>query len=146
MDFIIEKTESRLWRNIKAYKQHLNDLPPGRYKIIVENEDKRTGSQNSWFHAVLPEIMIGLRGVGYDIKNTEEAKDIVKSMFFKKIVTNGVEEIEVIQGTSKTSKLDFASKADEIIEWGREYLNIDISPPETQLEVFDNNEYERGSE
>lgn len=137
MDFILEKQSNGLWRNIKAYKQHLNDLPPGRYKIIVENEDKRTGQQNSWFHAVLPEIMIGLRGVGYDIKNTEEAKDIVKSMFFKKIVTNGVEEIEVIQGTSKTSKLDFASKADEIIEWGREYLNIDISPPDKQLEFYE---------
>ncbi len=137
MDFIIQKSESGLWRNIKAYKQHLNDLPPGRYKIIVENEDKRTGSQNSWFHAVLPEIMIGLRGVGYDIKNTEEAKDIVKSMFFKKIVTNGIDEIEVVQGTSKTSKLDFASIADDIIEWGREYLNIDISPPDKQLEFYE---------
>lgn len=137
MEFILEKTEVKLWRNIKAYKQHLNDLPPGRYKIIVENEDKRTNQQNKWIHSVLPEIMMALRDAGYsEVKTTEDAKDVIKALFFKKEVTNGSETIEVIQGTSKTSKLDFASKADEIIKWASDYLGIDIAPPETQLEVF----------
>ena len=140
MEFVLEKQENKLWRNIKAYKQFLNDLPVGRYKVIVENEDKRTGSQNKWIHAILPDILMALRDAGYDdIKTTEDAKDLIKSLFFKKSVTNGTETIEVIQGTSKTSKLDFTSKAEEIIRWASEYLGIDIAPPEKQLEVFNEN-------
>ena len=149
MDFIIEKQDNKLWRNIKAYKQHLNDLPPGRYKIIVENEDKRTLQQSKWFHAVLPDILKGLRDIGFDeVKTTEDAKDIVKGIFFKKQVSNGSETIEVVQGTSKTNKLDFASRADDIIMWASTYLGIDIAPPDHQLQVFDkdNYEYERGNE
>ena len=111
--------------------------PPGRYKIIVENEDKRTLQQNKWIHQVLPEILMGLQGVGYnDIKTTEQAKDFIKSIFFKKTVTNGVDTVEVVQGTSKTSKLDFTSKAEDIIQWAAEYLGIDIAPPEKQLEIL----------
>jgi hypothetical protein len=137
MDFIIEKQENKLWRNTKAWKQYLNDLPPGRYKVIIEQEDKRTGQQNKWLHSILPEIVMGLRGVGYnDVKTPEDAKDVIKAIFFKKEVTNGTETIEVIQGTSKTSKLDFASKADEIIRWASEYLGIDVAPPSEQTEIF----------
>lgn len=147
MDFILEKQENKLWRNIKAYKQYLNDLPPGRYKIVVENEDKRTLQQNRWIHAVLPDILMGLRDAGYDeVKTTEDAKDVVKAIFFKKQVSNGSETIEVVQGTSKTSKFDFSSRAGDIIKWAKEYLEIDIAPPGDQLMAFDNNEYDRGNE
>lgn len=137
MEFFIEKQENKIWRNIKAYKQYLNDLPSGRYKVRIENEDQRTLNQNSWFHAVLPEIKMALNNMGYDeVKTNEDAKDVVKALFFKKEVTNGTETIEVIQGTSKTSKVDFTSKAEEIIKWAAEYLGIQIAPPEKQLEAF----------
>lgn len=137
MEFIIEKQENKLWRNIKAYKQYLNDLPHGRYKVIIEQEDKRSLQQNAWIHAVLPDIMIALRDAGYsEVKTPEDAKDVVKALFFKKEVTNGTETIGVVQGTSKTSKLDFTSKAEEIIRWASEYLGIDIAPPSEQTEIF----------
>ena len=137
MEFIIEKQENKLWRNIKAYKQYLNDLPAGRYKIKVENEDQRTGQQNRWLHSVLPEIKLGLNNIGYDdVKTNEDAKDVIKALFFKKEVSNGSETIEVIQGTSKTSKIDFTSKAEEIIRWCSEYLGIDVAPPDHQLEIL----------
>lgn len=138
MEFIIEKQDNKLWRNIKAYKQYLNDLPAGRYKVVIENEDKRTGPQNRWIHSVLPEILFALRNQGFDeIKTTEDAKDLIKTIFFKKQVTNGTETIEVIQGTSKTSKLDFTSRAEDIIKWASEYLGIDIAPPEKQLQIYE---------
>lgn len=137
MEFILEKQENRIWRNIAAYKQYLNDLPAGRYKIIVENEDKRSGQQNRWIHSILPDILLALRDAGYDdIKTTEDAKDLIKALFFKKTISNGTEEIELIQGTSKTSKLDFTIKADEIIKWASEYLGIDVAPPGEQMEAF----------
>lgn len=136
MEFVLEKQPNKLWRNIQAYKQYLNELPAGRYKVIIEQVDKRTLSQNSWFHAVLPEIVIGLRAAGFDeVKTPEDAKDVVKALFFKKEVTNGTETFEVIQGTSKTSKLDFSTKADEIIKWAAEYLQIQIAPPGDQTEL-----------
>lgn len=147
MEFILEKQENRLWRNTKAFEQYKKDLPPGRYIIKIENEDKRTPQQNRWIHAVLPDILMGLRNKGFgEVKTTEDAKDVVKGLFFKDKVSNGIETIEVVKGTSKTSKLDFTAKADEIIKWAAEWLEIDIAPPEKQLEVFENNEYDRGNE
>lgn len=138
MEFIIEKQDNKLWRNIKAWKQYLNDLPAGRYKVRIESEDQRTLAQNSWFHAVLPEIQMALFEAGFDdVKTTEDAKDVVKALFFKKEVTNGTETFEVIQGTSKTSKLDFTSKSEEIIKWAAEYLGIQIAPPDKQLQVWE---------
>lgn len=135
-EFTIHKTKDG-WRNQRAYKQHLLDVPIGSYKIIMEPLGKRTTLQNAWFHSILPEIRMALRDAGFsDIKTNEDAKDLVKSIFFKKKISNGVEEIEVIQGTSKTAKLDFAEKADEIIRWAAEYLGINIAPPEKQLTVF----------
>lgn len=148
MDFLIEKQENKLWRNIKAYKQYLNDLPPGRYKIIVENEDKRTSQQNKWIHQVLPEIRMALRELGWDdIKTNEDAKDYIRNKFFWKEISNGEEVERVVIGTSKTSKLDFTSKAEDIIKWAAEYLGIDIAPPDTQLSFYNENiDYERGAE
>ena len=137
MEFIIEKQENKLWRNIKAYKQYLNDLPQGRYKVVVTQVHQRSLQQNSWIHAILPDLVLALRYAGYsEVKTTEDAKDIVKALFFKKEITNGTETIEVIQGTSKTSKLDFTTKAEEIIRWASEYLGIDVAPPSEQTEIF----------
>lgn len=130
MEFIIEKLANEEWRNTRAWKFYTDDLPPGKYKVSIENDDQRTGQQNKWIHAILPEITIALRDLGWDdIKTTEDAKDFIKTMFFKKKITNGSEEVEVIQGTSKTSKLDFSEKAEEIIRWAAEYLGIVVAPP-----------------
>jgi hypothetical protein len=133
-EYIIRKSGGK-WENVKAWKNHLESLPDGRYKVSVSAYNKRTHSQNAWFHAVLPDILQGLRDVGYnDIRTTEQAKDVIKSLFFKKTVSNGIEDITVIEGTSAQSKINFAEKADEIIRWASEYLGIDVAPPETQLD------------
>lgn len=118
---------------IRKMFERLKDLKDGRYKLEATDYNKRTLQQNSWFHAVLPDILKGLRDMGYnELRNTDDAKDVVKSLFFKKKVTNGIEEIDIIQGTSQTDKMDFIEKADQIITWAKEYLGIDIAPPETQ--------------
>lgn len=138
-EFIIRKTEQDTWQNAIALWDHLKGLPEGRYKVVVSKSDKRTLSQNSWIHAVIPGIRDALRDTaGYnEIRTVDDAKDFLKSMFFKKEVTNGVETVEIIQGTSDTSKLDFASKAEEIIIWASQYLGIDVAPPNHQFEFFE---------
>lgn len=133
-EFLLHKTESG-WKNQKSYFKHLKDVPIGTYKVTIVSASKRTLQQNAWFHAILPEILQGLRDVGFDeIKTTEDAKDIVKALFFKKTVSNGSETFEVIEGTSKQTKINFAEKAEEIIKWASEYLGIDVAPPNEQLQ------------
>ena len=131
-EFFISKTGAAI--RAKQLRDHLNELPDGRYLVTVQSTTKRTLPQNSWFHAILPDIMKGLRGVGYnDIRSLDDAKDFVKSIFFTKEVTNGTEIVKVIQGTSETSKINFTEKAEDIIIWANEYLGLDIAPPEKQL-------------
>lgn len=137
-EFIIRKDGMGKWKT-NALRDYLNELPEGKYKVVITKADKRTLQQNDWLHAVLPQIKEALRDTaGYnEIRTDDDAKDFLKSMFFKKQVTNGIETVEIIQGTSDTSKLDFASKAEDIIIWAQQYLGIDVAPPGKQFEFFE---------
>lgn len=87
-EFIINKSDGKLAK--ESLEGYLEAIEDGRYKVIVEKANKRTLNQNSWFHAALPEIQRGLYDAGYnDVKTPEDAKDVVKSLFFKKPITNG---------------------------------------------------------
>lgn len=124
-------------RNKTALRYAFDNLSDGRYKLTIVKSSKRSLQQNNWLHAVLPDILKGLREVGYnELRDVNDAKNFVKSLFFKKIITNGIEEHEMIEDTGKTSKEVFMERADRIITWGREYLNIDIAPPFKQIEIF----------
>lgn len=138
-EFIIRKSENNRYNGHAAFSEYLQSLPEGKYKIIVQKADRRTVAQNDWLHAVIPQIKDALRDVaGYnEIRTNDDAKDFLKSMFFKKEISNGVETVEIIQGTSDTAKLDFASKAEDIIVWAQQYLGIDIAPPNHQFEFFE---------
>lgn len=137
MEFIcyIENGEIK---NKQSVKKEFDRLADGRYKITIQKSNHRTLQQNAWLHAVLPDILKGLRDMGYnDLRTVDDAKQVVKTLFFKKIVTNGVEQIEVIEDTSKTSKEIFIERADQIINWAKEYLGIDVAPPLKKFEMFD---------
>jgi hypothetical protein len=128
-------TKGKLEFKNRLNKTKISALPDGSYMLTIEKHSKRSNQQNRWIHGVLHEILHGLREAGYDeVKTVDDAKLIVKAMFFKKSYTNGLETIEVIEGTSEQDKTDFAVKADEIIRWASEYLGIDIAPPNTQLQ------------
>lgn len=136
MEFVVEKIRG-LFRNKKKMEEYNKSLPDGRYLIKIVPYKQRSLRQNSWFHAVLPEILQGLRDAGYDdIRTEEDAKDFVKALFFRKTVTNGVDSVDIVEGTSKQSKINFAEKSEDIIKWAFEYLGLDIAPPAEQLLVF----------
>lgn len=136
-EFYIRK-ENGQFKNMAKWKDHCAALPDGNYKFTCHRSTKRSLQQNDWFHAVLPDILAGLREVGYnEIRTLDDAKDFIKSVFFRKSVTNGIDTVEIIEGTSAQSKLDFASKAEDIIIWASQYLGIDIAPPSQQLEIFE---------
>jgi hypothetical protein len=134
-EFVIHK-ENGKFLNIKKMEEYTRSLPDGSYKVVIEPYSKRTLPQNAWLHSILPEVKHALRDAGFDqIKTEEDAKDVIKALFFSKEMSNGVETIKVVEGTSKQSKINFAEKAEEIIRWASEYLNIDVAPPEKQLEI-----------
>lgn len=138
MEFMCYKKNGEI-TNRQVVDKYLDLLEDGRHKINITKSSQRTLQQNNWLHAVLPDILKGLREVGYnELRNTDDAKDFVKSMFFKRTITNGIEEHEIIEGTSKTSKEVFIERADQIITWAREYLGIDVAPPFKQIDIFTN--------
>lgn len=136
-EFIFHIDESGL-RNKAAFVKQLKQLSTGRYKAKFTRSNVRSLQQNAWLHAVLPDILSGLREAGYnELRNVDDAKLIIKSLFFKKKISNGIDEIEVIEDTSKTSKEVFVERADQIINWAKEYLGIDIAPPLKKFEMFE---------
>jgi hypothetical protein len=122
--------------NRQAVANLFPSLADGRYLITVESKNSRSLDQNNWFHAILPEILEGLRNVGYmEVKTTKDAKNFLKSMFFRKKISNGNDEFEIVQDTSDTSKEDFTQRAEEIIIWAADYLGIDVAPPGKQTSM-----------
>jgi hypothetical protein len=123
--------------NPAAVRKAFNELKDGKYVCEISKYNKRSLPQNDWFHAICPDVMKALMDAGYyEVNTPDKAKEVLKSIFFKKVVSNGVEEIEVIEGTSAVSKEVFSEKAEQIIIWAKEYLNIDIAPPGKPIELF----------
>lgn len=136
-EFIISKS-GKDFRNTKAWKEHIASLPDGRYQITIRSMKSRSLPQNAWFHAILPDVLAALRDIGYnDVRTTEDAKAFIKAIFFRKKISNGVDTVEIIEGTSEQTKENFMEKAEDIIIWGRTYLNIDIAPPAKQFELYE---------
>ena len=137
-ELYIRIDDSKQWNNTKVLWDYLRTLGNGKYKITISKADKRSLQQNNWFHSVLPLIKDGLRDAGYnEIRTNEDAKDFVKSLFFSEEISNGIETMKIVRGTSETSKLDFASRAEDIIIWAQTYLGIDVAPPGKQFEFFE---------
>jgi hypothetical protein len=135
--FTIHKKEDS-FKNTKAYREYWDSATDGTYLIEIKKLSKRTLQQNAWIHAVLPMIREALNDAGYsEVKTNADAKMVIKALFFKKTISNGVNEIEIIEGTSEQDKTDFASKAEDIIIWARDYLGIDIAPPGKPIMMFE---------
>lgn len=123
--------------DLRQLERAAEQMPDGWHSFELKSRTRRSLPQNAYFHAILPDIMQGLQDAGYyEINTPEKAKQVLKALFFKKEVTNGIETIEVVEDTSATSKEEFSERIEQIIVWAREYLNIDIAPPETQTQFF----------
>lgn len=138
-DFIIHKSNGQL-SNTKKLKQFLEDAEDGRYLVKIQSYNKRTLPMNSYLHGVLiPEFRNALNSVGYnEVRNDEQAKEIMKAMFLKTRVVNE-QTGEVIEYTKKTSDLttlEMSALFDEVIRFAAENMNYGIAYPNEQLEVF----------
>lgn len=137
IEFFAYIDDSHELKNPKVVRRYFDQLTPGRWRFRIEKSNKRTLLQNDWFHAILPDILRALRDVGYnEVRTTEDAKAVIKSLFFKRTISNGTDDIELIDGTSETSKEIFTERAEEIIIWAKTYLGIDVAPPGKIVEMF----------
>lgn len=81
-------------------------------------------------------VFDGLRNAGFDeVKDNEDAKTVIKALFLKKKITNGMETFEIVQDTHKLTTLEMADFIDEVIMWAAQYLSITIPAPNTQLSI-----------
>lgn len=139
---IIEQIENdgkkvNIIRNNAAQDVLLQGIEPGKYLVSFKPYKRRSLNQNNWLHAICPIVMKGLQDAGwYEIDTPYKAKNFIKEMFFKVGISNGIEHMEIVQGTSEADKADFAQRAERIIIWAREYLNLDIAPPGEQINIF----------
>lgn len=118
--------------NRQVLAKLFEELKDGKYSCEVVSETKRSNSQNSWFHAILPIVLAGLQDAGYkEVKDVKDAKLVVKTLFLKKKIENVEtgEIIEVIRDTHDLNTADFTIFMKDIQEWGSSYLNVYIPDP-----------------
>lgn len=120
-------------------RQKMSELPDAVYTITIEKYfGQRTSAQNRYFHgAVLPLVLEGLRNAGFnEVHDTEDAKTVIKNLFLKKKITNGVETFEIVQDTHKLTTKEMADFIDEVILWAAQCLGIEIPAPNQQLTIL----------
>lgn len=131
----LEFTASRTW-----VKERLKLLRDGDYTVEIKKYRKpRSQPQNAYLHGVLiPCFREALNEVGYDeVKNDEQAKLIMKSMFLRRSVTNKEtgEVLEFIQDTSALNTVEMATLYEDVWKFAAENLNYVIPSPNSQTEI-----------
>lgn len=115
-------------------------LPDGAYSVKIKQKQKdRSLKQNAYYFSIcVPMVREGLYELGYrNIKTNDQAHSIVKNLFLKR--SHVIEEtgltIEEIPSTADLSTMQFNEYIENIIQWGAEYLGIQIPYPNEKLEL-----------
>jgi RNA-binding protein YhbY len=131
----LDFTGDRTW--VKNYIARLQD---GDYEIEIKKYYKqRSLNQNAYYWSVVVQIVYeGLRDAGFDeIRNPEDAHNVLKEMFFKKIIhSDQKDNLAMVMSTTQFSTSEFEEKMDSIRQWAFEYLGIKIPLPNEQLNLY----------
>src|ERR1043165_9083989 len=106
-------------------RQKMSEINDGKYVITIEKYFRqRSLAQNAYLHSVvIPMVFDGLRNQGFnEVKDYEDAKTVIKNLFLKKKITNGIETFEIVQDTHKLTTKEMADFVDEVIQWAAMYL------------------------
>ena len=126
--------------NRSGVKQFFSELQDGRHLLEATSKNTRSLSQNAYLHGVLiPEFKKALNSVGYDeVKNNDQAKLIMKSMFLTDSITNKEtgEMIPYIKDTHNLTTVEMASLIEAVIKFAAENMNYQIGYPNEQLVCF----------
>lgn len=128
--------------NPKPVRKLFNSLKDGKYNVEISKISRRSNQQNRYLHGVLiPEFRRALNSVGYDeVKDDEQAKEIMKQMFLKRQVVNKDtgEVLEYVQQTRDMTKEENNILIEEVIKFAAENMNYQIPYPNEQVEMFGN--------
>lgn len=127
------------WTSPDWVREKMNELPDCNLVITMEKDfGKRSLSQNAYLHGVvIPLVFEGLREAGFDeVKDNEDAKTVIKNLFLKEKISNGIETFEIIKDTHKLSTKEMVKFIEEVCKWAAEYLSINIPAPNTQSKMF----------
>jgi hypothetical protein len=129
--------------NSKLFRQELDSLPVGRYKVTVEKYRKaKSNSQLAWLYGqIYPLVLKGLNDAGWEFTSNDEVDEYCKSMFAsREILNRHTGEIMDVPGLKRDmTTTEMMTYVDAIRDWASEYLNIIIPEPETNFSInFEN--------
>lgn len=125
--------------NSDNFKQELNGLPKGRYRVTVEKYRKnKSTAQLGWlFASVYPLVLKALNDAGWEFTSVDEVDEYCKSMFSsKEIINRHSGEIIDIPGLKRDmTTTELSTYVSAIRDWASEYLNVYIPEPEQQFKI-----------
>jgi len=141
MKSFIVHMKGGLVQNFQEARRIFALLDDGMHMVKITRAGQRSLCQNAYFHGVmLPIVKDGLREAGWEhIQDEEDAKQEVKKLFLTRQYPNaqtGEMHTKVLQ-TSKLTKLEFSEFIEQIIQWGVEYLGIEIPYPNEYPRRYD---------
>lgn len=119
----------------------LSELPDDvEYSWEVKRYKKdRSNLQNRYYWGCVVQLVYeGLRDAGFDeIRNPENAHEMLKEMFFKKIIFSEQKgELAMIQSSAQFSTGEFEEKMESIRMWAKDFLGITVPLPNEQLQIL----------
>jgi hypothetical protein len=124
--------------NKKRLDAEVKDCPNMDVQIIIKKKGKRSSQSNRYYWGVIvEEIRLELlrRGYRYDAETVHEWLKL-KFNPEKIVIEETGEVIEIGQTTTEMNQQENGEYMERIIEWAASSLEIHISPPNTQTNLF----------
>lgn len=124
--------------NRRAFDEFFKEMPKGRWLVDVKNINSRTLPQNAYLHGVLiPEFRKALNNVGYDVKNDEQAKLVMKNMFLSRTIEREDGAVlEYVEDTRNLTTTEMSTLVDDVVRFSAEHLGYVIPLPNEQTQIF----------
>ena len=140
----VEKGKLNLIQRDK-FNNALTSLSDGRYSLRLEKLfGKRSNKQNAYYWGiVIPIVLLGLQDLGHEATEVEEAHNIVKKLFLKpknkrkRLINKNTGQYMYVVNEPTTKKLttiEFNEYFEKIIQWGAEFLDVQIPYPNEMME------------
>jgi len=122
------------------FRETMNMLKPGKYKIVITDARKRSIPQNSYYWGVVvPMVRKGLYDQGFDeIRTNDQAHAVIKRYHLKnEVVSKDTGHVLEQDGTTtELTPATFNDFIERVARWAAEYLGIAIPSPNEQYNNF----------
>jgi len=126
----------------KEFRQSLDNLPKGKYKMTVEKyQRKATPDQFGWlFGSIYPLSLLALNDAGYEFTNVDQVDIFWKCMFANKEVLNREtgEIMKIPLSKSEFKTVDQMTFCNSIRDHCSEFLGVFIPEPDVDWKTNKN--------